>query len=260
MTGKLDSDNDGLPDKEEELWGSNKNAVDSDGDGYSDYDEVRKGYNPAWPGKVSSELAALVEEYKQDYDTEKPTEEEMRAQIERDSREIDRVVGRVKSRSLIPAALRIQLAMLMTPMGLVILFIMLVSYVIGFLIFTAAFHFTCSRVFKIYEATPEKSFQIAFLHAAIMFVAKIAMYFVMFNAVFRFSIAVVSFVLSFVVMHLLLNKFYNTGLPKNPGIAVVALIITLLVNLLIGFAIGAVMMAVMMIFRPVGLMGSPFGI
>lgn len=41
-----DSDNDGLKDWEEALWGSDPNQVDSDGDGTSDGEEVKMGRNP----------------------------------------------------------------------------------------------------------------------------------------------------------------------------------------------------------------------
>jgi hypothetical protein len=48
----LDSDNDGLTDKEEtEVYRTNPKNPDTDGDGYKDGDEVRNGYNPLGPGK-----------------------------------------------------------------------------------------------------------------------------------------------------------------------------------------------------------------
>lgn len=46
----LDSDNDGLVDMDEQLWGTDKYNSDSDGDGFKDGDEVKNGYNPAGPG------------------------------------------------------------------------------------------------------------------------------------------------------------------------------------------------------------------
>jgi len=47
-----DSDNDGLSDKEEEFYGTDKNNPDTDGDGYKDGDEVKNGYNPLGTGKL----------------------------------------------------------------------------------------------------------------------------------------------------------------------------------------------------------------
>ena len=47
-----DSDNDGLSDKEEEFYGTDKNNSDTDGDGYKDGDEVKNGYNPLGAGKL----------------------------------------------------------------------------------------------------------------------------------------------------------------------------------------------------------------
>lgn len=41
-----DSDNDGLSDAEEAVYGTNPNLADTDGDGYSDGDEVKSGHNP----------------------------------------------------------------------------------------------------------------------------------------------------------------------------------------------------------------------
>lgn len=42
----IDSDRDGLNDREEEKYGTDKFNPDSDGDGYSDYEEVTNGYDP----------------------------------------------------------------------------------------------------------------------------------------------------------------------------------------------------------------------
>ncbi|MCX6761505.1 MAG: hypothetical protein NTY33_01480 [Candidatus Moranbacteria bacterium] len=42
----LDSDQDGLSDSEEKIYGTDPHNPDSDGDGYSDGAEVRSGYNP----------------------------------------------------------------------------------------------------------------------------------------------------------------------------------------------------------------------
>ncbi len=45
----LDSDQDGLTDAEEKLYGTNPHNPDTDGDGYSDGAEVKAGYNPLKP-------------------------------------------------------------------------------------------------------------------------------------------------------------------------------------------------------------------
>ena len=49
---EIDSDNDGLSDAEEIIYGTDINNPDSDGDGYLDGDEVRGGYNPNGEGKI----------------------------------------------------------------------------------------------------------------------------------------------------------------------------------------------------------------
>ncbi len=58
-TGELqpgvDTDKDGLTDKEEETLGTNIDKVDSDGDTYSDLAEVNNSYNPAGNGKLSED-------------------------------------------------------------------------------------------------------------------------------------------------------------------------------------------------------------
>ncbi len=46
-----DSDNDGLKDWEEELWGTNSNNPDTDGDGTTDSQEVKQGRNPLLAAK-----------------------------------------------------------------------------------------------------------------------------------------------------------------------------------------------------------------
>jgi hypothetical protein len=48
----IDTDQDGLTDKEETVLGTNSDQADSDGDGYGDLAELRNGYNPAGSGKI----------------------------------------------------------------------------------------------------------------------------------------------------------------------------------------------------------------
>jgi uncharacterized protein YciU (UPF0263 family) len=48
----LDTDNDGLNDADEVIYGTDMNNPDSDGDGYLDGDEVENGYNPMGDGKL----------------------------------------------------------------------------------------------------------------------------------------------------------------------------------------------------------------
>lgn len=50
---KADDDGDGLNNRDEDKYGSDKNTPDTDGDGFSDGDEVKNGYNPAGDGKLS---------------------------------------------------------------------------------------------------------------------------------------------------------------------------------------------------------------
>lgn len=45
----LDSDQDGLSNQEEAVYGTNQNVSDSDGDGYTDGAEVKSGYDPTKP-------------------------------------------------------------------------------------------------------------------------------------------------------------------------------------------------------------------
>ena len=49
---QLDTDNDGLSDIDEVIYGTDMNNPDSDGDGYLDGDEVENGYNPMGDGKL----------------------------------------------------------------------------------------------------------------------------------------------------------------------------------------------------------------
>ncbi len=48
----LDSDNDGLTDAQEMIYGADQNNPDTDGDGYQDGLEVNSGYNPMGAGKL----------------------------------------------------------------------------------------------------------------------------------------------------------------------------------------------------------------
>jgi hypothetical protein len=57
----VDSDSDGLTDKEESLLGSDLSNKDSDGDGYEDFSEVMNLYNPAGQGKL--EDSVKIKEY-----------------------------------------------------------------------------------------------------------------------------------------------------------------------------------------------------
>ena len=49
---EIDSDNDGLVDDLERLYGSDPNNPDTDGDGFTDYEEVLNDYNPNGEGKL----------------------------------------------------------------------------------------------------------------------------------------------------------------------------------------------------------------
>jgi len=48
----LDSDNDGLTDVQEKIYGTDPHNPDTDGDGFKDGAEVKSGYNPKGPGKL----------------------------------------------------------------------------------------------------------------------------------------------------------------------------------------------------------------
>lgn len=52
----VDTDKDGLTDKEEKIYGTDPKNSDTDGDGYSDGDEVKNGYNPNGEGKLKSKI------------------------------------------------------------------------------------------------------------------------------------------------------------------------------------------------------------
>lgn len=55
QNANLDTDNDGLTDLEETIFGTDLKNPDTDGDGYSDSEEVKNGYNPNGPGKFGEE-------------------------------------------------------------------------------------------------------------------------------------------------------------------------------------------------------------
>jgi len=60
----VDTDNDGLSDKLELLYGTNPNNPDTDGDGYSDGDEVKEGFNPLNNTKFTKEELKKFEKQK----------------------------------------------------------------------------------------------------------------------------------------------------------------------------------------------------
>ncbi len=47
---QIDTDQDGLTDFDESIWGTNINNSDTDGDGYGDSEEIKNGYDPLGPG------------------------------------------------------------------------------------------------------------------------------------------------------------------------------------------------------------------
>lgn len=61
---ELDSDNDGLRDWEESLWGTDKDNADTDGDGTNDGDEVAEGRDPLIAGPDDRVEAATTPSYK----------------------------------------------------------------------------------------------------------------------------------------------------------------------------------------------------
>lgn len=48
-----DTDADGVPDATEKIYKTNPLKADTDGDGYNDGIEIKKGFNPAGPGKLT---------------------------------------------------------------------------------------------------------------------------------------------------------------------------------------------------------------
>jgi len=54
-----DSDQDGLSDKMETLYGTDPNNPDTDGDGFSDGDEVARGYDPLLRGGTKLDYDSL---------------------------------------------------------------------------------------------------------------------------------------------------------------------------------------------------------
>jgi len=58
-----DSDNDGLTDLEEDLFGTNPDSVDSDNDSYGDLEEIRNGYSPILGDGARIETAGIFAEY-----------------------------------------------------------------------------------------------------------------------------------------------------------------------------------------------------
>jgi len=52
IDANIDSDNDGLTDAQEKIYGTDPHNPDTDGDGYLDGAEVKAGYNPKGPGKL----------------------------------------------------------------------------------------------------------------------------------------------------------------------------------------------------------------
>jgi hypothetical protein len=57
-----DTDNDGLSDEMEFVYGSDPNNPDTDGDGYKDGEEVKNGYNPIGPGKLNEWAGEIIDE------------------------------------------------------------------------------------------------------------------------------------------------------------------------------------------------------
>lgn len=51
-----DSDNDGLSDQDEEVFGTDPLLPDTDGDGYPEADEIRQGYNPLGEGRIGAQV------------------------------------------------------------------------------------------------------------------------------------------------------------------------------------------------------------
>ncbi len=66
-----DSDNDGLTDMEEIIYGTDKDNPDTDGDGYTDGEEVEGGFNPNGSGKLDSDGDGLTDEDEEKYGTDK---------------------------------------------------------------------------------------------------------------------------------------------------------------------------------------------
>ncbi len=56
--GKADDDGDGLNNRDEDKYDTDKNTPDTDGDGFTDGDEVKNGYNPAGDGNLPTTVTS----------------------------------------------------------------------------------------------------------------------------------------------------------------------------------------------------------
>ncbi|MDA3815148.1 MAG: hypothetical protein PF549_02165, partial [Patescibacteria group bacterium] len=56
LISEVDSDNDGVNDRIEEVIGTDMHSIDSDNDGYTDFHEISNGYNPLGEGFLKAEI------------------------------------------------------------------------------------------------------------------------------------------------------------------------------------------------------------
>ena len=84
-----DSDNDGLTDVEEELYGTKINKPDTDDDGFLDGEEVKNGFNPTGEGKIiKSDKVTIYENNEFGYSVYYPIAWIAEALNEEDAREV----------------------------------------------------------------------------------------------------------------------------------------------------------------------------
>ena len=80
---QLDSDNDGLKDWEEKLWGTDPNNPDTDGDGVKDGEELKQGRDPLKPGPDDklAQFQSLPKEPEPTFSSPKNLTEELARQL-----------------------------------------------------------------------------------------------------------------------------------------------------------------------------------
>ncbi len=225
-TGILDSDNDGLSDEEEIYYGTSINNKDTDYDGYSDFDEINNGFNPIGDGRL------LVKRFVPKKDD-----------LNKKQAIIDKLKSPNRTAKDLIDSLKYQAKSYFSIIQLIILFIKILFFGLGILVFAYVIRFVLRKFFSILIDI-EKALTIAaiqtFSSFGINFVAGIIVFFIS-DFFLKLPVYLLAVAFSYVIYHYILKYFLHTNALKNVGIIIVTGLLMILV-----YVIGSVLLGLLL--------------
>ncbi|MDA3840248.1 MAG: thrombospondin type 3 repeat-containing protein [Patescibacteria group bacterium] len=211
----LDSDGDGLNDREEKEYGTNPFERDTDGDSYSDKEEIDLGYNPRGDGPI--ENLTFSTSSKRD-----------------ESREDDSVaVKNYLKQSHSPFS---GISKYLSIGGILSLFFRIVFFILALLLSAVIFNFIARNIFKQYQVTSErtmKTFAIFYISVFLSEIIRNILVYLLPNIFVLIAGYFIAFSFGIFLFFYLFIKEYKFSIFTLIGIWIVEMIIAFIIFLII---------------------------